>query len=173
MAEEERRMKIGELERLSGIPRHTIHHYVRNGLLPEPVRTGKTMAYYDDSHLERLLAIREVKGDSRVPLSFLRKVLADGDRTEMAGGRRPARTGEASKMAAVKRRQQIREAASKVFLEKGFQRARVEDITDAAGVSTGTFYIYFRGQTGALHGGHRRADPEHRRGFRGHGRDRR
>ncbi|MEW6555270.1 MAG: MerR family transcriptional regulator [Actinomycetota bacterium] len=141
---EKRRMKIGELERLSGVPRHTIHHYVRQGLLPEPERTGKTMAYYDDSHLERLLAVREVKGDSRVPLSFLRKVLEERDGTETSGGIKPPRKpGDMSKETALRRRQQIREAARKVFLEKGYSRARIEDITAATGISIGTFYIYF------------------------------
>jgi AcrR family transcriptional regulator/predicted DNA-binding transcriptional regulator AlpA len=144
MVMEKRQLKIGELEGLSGVPRHTIHNYVRHGLLPEPVRTGKTMAYYDDSHLERLLAIQEVKGSSRVPLSFLHKLMADSDKTKKVGGEQPEKTAEADKAPAVKRRQQIREAARRVFLEKGYQQARIEDITTAAGVSTGTFYIYFK-----------------------------
>jgi AcrR family transcriptional regulator/predicted DNA-binding transcriptional regulator AlpA len=137
--------RIAELERLSGFPRHTIHKYVRDGLLPAPVKTGKTMAYYDLSHLERLQAIREIKGTSRLPVSYLKKVLEDrgesiGDSAleDEAGKRGESRTG-----AREKRKQQIKDAAFEVFLEKGFQQARIQDITTAAGISTGTFYIYY------------------------------
>jgi len=143
---EMRLLKISELERLSGFPRYTIHNYVRNGVLHEPIKTGKTMAYYDDSHLERLNAIREIRGTSKLPLSFLKEMLAvhqavdiDGD-----GRERPAATGEAKTEAREERRRQIRAAALKVFVEKGFQQTRIQDITTTAGVSTGTFYIYYK-----------------------------
>ncbi|MBK5093754.1 MAG: MerR family transcriptional regulator [Actinobacteria bacterium] len=146
MEPEIRLFKIGELERLSGVPRYTIHQYVRNGLLPEPVKTSKTMAYYNDSHLERLLAIQEIKGSSRVPLSFLKKVLANSEGVEKSDDKRrqPAQTGEPKEETAERRRQQIREAAIKIFLDKGFQQTRVKDITTAAGISTGTFYVYYK-----------------------------
>ena len=42
-----RRMRMAELERLSGVPRETIHYYLREGLLPAPSRQGKTQALYD------------------------------------------------------------------------------------------------------------------------------
>lgn len=41
------------------------------------------------------------------------------------------------------RRDKILQAARRVFLEKGFARAPVDDIARAARVSTGTVYIYF------------------------------
>ena len=138
-------MRIGELEKLSGFPRYTIHKYIRDGLLPAPVKTGKTMAYYDLSHLERLQAIREIKGTSRLPVSYLKEVLehggvriADGTSQEEAEGRGGSESGVRKK-----RKQQIKDAAFGVFLEKGFQQARIQDITTAAGISTGTFYIYY------------------------------
>lgn len=137
-----RRMKIGELERLSGVPRHTIHQYLRHGLLPPPARTGRTMAYYDDSHLMRLAEIKRVKGSARVPLAFLKRVLGEaGAAGKEEAGEAAAGTGKAPGEA---RRRQIREAAFRVFLEKGYQRARVQDIAAASGISTGTFYLYYR-----------------------------
>jgi len=148
METEVKLLKIGELERLSGVPRYTIHQYVRSGLLPEPIKTGKTMAYYDDTHLDRLQVIREIKGSSRVPLSFLKKIL--DEEGEVAEGKNsrgetsddtPAKPHEAARE---KRKRQIRDAALKVFLEQGYQRTRIQDITAAAGISTGTFYIYYR-----------------------------
>jgi AcrR family transcriptional regulator len=138
--------KISELERLSGFPRYTIHNYVRNGVLHEPIKTGKTMAYYDDSHLERLDAIRRIRGTQKLPLSFLKEMLADHPASDGDGeGReRPAAAGETGTDTREERRRQIREAALKVFVEKGFQQTRIQDITDAAGVSTGTFYLYYK-----------------------------
>ena len=104
------------------------------------------MAYYDDSHLERLNAVREIRGTSRLPTSFLKKMLADREVADRDGDNRerPAPIVEAKTNSKEKRRRQIRAAALDVFLEKGFQRTRIQDITTAAGVSTGTFYIYYK-----------------------------
>jgi AcrR family transcriptional regulator len=41
------------------------------------------------------------------------------------------------------RRGELLDAAARVFAEKGVSRATVSDITDAAGVAKGTFYLYF------------------------------
>lgn len=139
-------LKIADLERLSGTPRHTIHRYVRQGLLPEPVRTGRTMAYYGPAHLERLRAIREIKGGSRLPLAYLKQVLQarDAGRDTVTGSHAAREEPSPGKGTGEKRRQQIKEAAFRVFLERGFPRARIQDIAAAAGISTGTFYIYYR-----------------------------
>jgi AcrR family transcriptional regulator len=40
-------------------------------------------------------------------------------------------------------RQRLLAAASKVFVDKGLDRAKVEDITHAAGLSKGAFYLHF------------------------------
>jgi AcrR family transcriptional regulator/predicted DNA-binding transcriptional regulator AlpA len=146
MEPDNRLLRIGELERRSGVPRYTIHQYVRSGLLPEPLRTSKTMAYYNDTHLERLQAIREIKGPAKLPLSFLKKVLDDMETSndERDIDMHTAGSGEPFSGSKEKRREEIKKAALKVFLEKGFQNARIQDITAAAGISTGTFYIYYR-----------------------------
>ncbi len=142
MGGERTRLRISDLERLSGVPRHTIHRYLREGLLPPPRRTGKTMAYYGQVHLRILHDIKEIKGSSRLPLTYLKKALAErgvigmgtAERRGEGGGRREA---------AQERKRQIRDAAFETFLEKGYARTRVQDITAAAGVSTGTFYLYY------------------------------
>jgi len=43
-------------------------------------------------------------------------------------------------------RQRVLEAAERVFGEKGYYGASVTEITRAAGVAQGTFYLYFRGK---------------------------
>jgi len=147
METEVRLLSMSELEKLSGVPRYTIHQYLRSGLLPEPLKTSRTMAYYSEVHLDRLRAIKGIKGSSRVPLSFLKKILDEEEVAEGKSGREetgakaPAEPHEA---AMENRKRQIRDAALKVFLEQGYQHARIQDITTAAGISTGTFYIYYQ-----------------------------
>ena len=51
-------MKMSELSTRAKISAATISNYTRQGLLPEPVRTGKTMAYYTVEHLERIKNIQ-------------------------------------------------------------------------------------------------------------------
>ena len=47
-------IKIGELVRQAGVTRATVHHYVREGLLPQPIKTSRNMALYDPSCVERV-----------------------------------------------------------------------------------------------------------------------
>ena len=42
-------LKISELAERSGVPVATVRHYLREGLLPEPVKTSRNMAYYPPS----------------------------------------------------------------------------------------------------------------------------
>jgi len=44
----------------------------------------------------------------------------------------------------IEKKQQIHEAAKQLFFEKGYHGTRIEMITRQAGVSTGTFYLYYR-----------------------------
>lgn len=48
------------------------------------------------------------------------------------------------------RRLDLLEAARKVFAEKGIPGATVSDITEAAGVAKGTFYLYFESKEALL-----------------------
>lgn len=50
-----------------------------------------------------------------------------------------------------RRKKQIIEAATIVFTQKGFHRARMEDIGKAAGLSKGTLYLYFKDKDALIH----------------------
>jgi AcrR family transcriptional regulator len=50
------------------------------------------------------------------------------------------------------RRTQILDAATRVFASKGFNRATIRDIAQAAGVADGTIYNYFANKTDLLFG---------------------
>lgn len=138
-------MKIKELEEKSGIPRTTIHFYLRHGLLHPPRKTGRTMAYYDDSHLIRLKQIQQIKKGSRIPVSFLKDQLAampspaaSGMGTEIVFGK-PMQTNREKKQ----KYRLIIQKAIEIFSKNGYHNTRISDITAALNISTGTFYIYF------------------------------
>src|ERR687898_3401559 len=48
------------------------------------------------------------------------------------------------------RREQIVEAATRVFAEKGFRRATIREVAQAAGISEGTIYNYFEDKDALL-----------------------
>jgi AcrR family transcriptional regulator len=50
------------------------------------------------------------------------------------------------------RKNQILEAATTVFAEKGFQRATIKDIAKVAGIADGTIYNYFQNKNAILLG---------------------
>ena len=68
-------LKISELSEASGVPVATIRHYLREGLLPEPVRTSRNMAYYPPEFVERIRRIKQLQEEQYMPLRVIRDVL--------------------------------------------------------------------------------------------------
>jgi DNA-binding transcriptional MerR regulator len=68
-------MRISELSSRTGVTVATIKYYLREGLLPEGVRSSPTQATYDESHVERLRVIRALI-ESGVSVAESRKVLS-------------------------------------------------------------------------------------------------
>ncbi len=135
-------VRIKELSRRSGVPRSTIHYYLREGLLHPPAKTGRTMAYYDKTHLEKLMKIRQLKRELRMPIAFLKRELAQPVKANLP---KPASGGEIENGPDPRdtRKAEIVQAAIQAFSRKGYHRTKVSDITKEVGISTGTFYIYF------------------------------
>jgi DNA-binding transcriptional MerR regulator len=75
----EPRLRMRDLVRESGLPRETIHFYRLQGLLPEPVKTGRNTALYTAAHVERLRRIRELQERQFLPLKAIRAILEDTD----------------------------------------------------------------------------------------------
>lgn len=67
-------LRIGELVRRTGVSRATIQHYLNEGLLPRPRKTGQTMAYYDASTVERVRLIKDLQR-RHLPLQAIRELL--------------------------------------------------------------------------------------------------
>lgn len=75
-------VKMSVFAERAGVPIPTIKHYLRERLLPEPVRTGRNMAYYDTSLVPRVKAIKQLQSTMMLPLAVIRHVvdrLDDGD----------------------------------------------------------------------------------------------
>lgn len=68
-------VKMSVLSRLSGVPAATIKYYVNEGLLPEPVRTSRNMAYYDVALVPRIQRIKELQRTHFLPLKVIKEVL--------------------------------------------------------------------------------------------------
>jgi DNA-binding transcriptional MerR regulator len=66
-----------ELAEASGVPAPTIKHYLREGLLPEPVKTSRNMAYYPPEFVERIRLIKQLQEERFMPLRAIKSVLED------------------------------------------------------------------------------------------------
>jgi DNA-binding transcriptional MerR regulator len=72
-------LKISELAEQSGVPVATIRHYLREGLLPDPVRTSRNMAYYPPEFVERIRLIKQLQEERFMPLRVIRDLLEGGE----------------------------------------------------------------------------------------------
>jgi DNA-binding transcriptional MerR regulator len=70
-------LRMGELAEASGVPAATIKHYLREGLLPEPHKTSRNMAYYPPEFVERIRLIKQLQEERFMPLRVIREVLGD------------------------------------------------------------------------------------------------
>jgi DNA-binding transcriptional MerR regulator len=76
-------LRMRELAQASGVPAPTIKHYLREGLLPEPVKTSRNMAYYPPEFVDRIKLIKRLQEERFLPLKAIRKVLdEDPDRAQ-------------------------------------------------------------------------------------------
>lgn len=131
----DRPLRISDLEAITGLSRRTIHYYMSEGLLSPPLRTGKTMAYYNVDHVNELENIKNLKEEG-YPIALIKKMTRNDEEieknTERERGSFQAR-----------RKQQIMEKAVEIFSKIGYHKATINDITRAVGVGPSTFYLYF------------------------------
>ena len=73
-----KRMKMQDLERTTGVGRETIRFYIREGLLPQPERPSRNVAWYDESFVERIALIKELQQKRFLPLHII-KTIVGGD----------------------------------------------------------------------------------------------
>ena len=65
---------IRVLIKKTGVAKEAIHFYIREGILPKPVKTGRNVAYYNDEHVEKLKQIKELQ-KRFIPLRIIKQLL--------------------------------------------------------------------------------------------------
>jgi DNA-binding transcriptional MerR regulator len=68
---------MSELAEASGVSAGTIKHYLREGLLPEPVKTSRNMAYYPADFVDRIKLIKQLQEERFMPLKVIKGMLDD------------------------------------------------------------------------------------------------
>jgi len=76
-------LRMGELADAAGVSAATIKHYLREGLLPEPVKTSRNMAYYPAEFVDRIRLIKQLQEERYMPLRVIKDLLdEDPDRAK-------------------------------------------------------------------------------------------
>jgi DNA-binding transcriptional MerR regulator len=73
------RLKISELASAADVPVATVRHYLREGLLPEPEKTSRNMAYYPPELVDRIKLIKQLQEERFMPLKVIRELLDSGN----------------------------------------------------------------------------------------------
>jgi DNA-binding transcriptional MerR regulator len=78
-------LKMAELAEASGVSAGTIKHYLREGLLPDPVKTSRNMAWYPPEFVERIQLIKELQERRFMPLKAIKGLLElEGEATRIS-----------------------------------------------------------------------------------------
>jgi DNA-binding transcriptional MerR regulator len=73
-------LKMKELAAATGAPKSTILYYLAEGLLPEPHKTSRNMAYYDPASVGRIKLIQQMQERHRLTISEIKGCLEDAER---------------------------------------------------------------------------------------------
>jgi DNA-binding transcriptional MerR regulator len=60
----------------TGLARSTIHHYIREGVLPQPTKTGRNTALYDEEFVQRAQLVKTLQERAHLPLSRIKEAMA-------------------------------------------------------------------------------------------------
>jgi AcrR family transcriptional regulator len=143
-----RNLSIAELVDSTGVPAATIHYYLRNGLLPMPVRTAPNRFSYDDRHVQGLRLIRTLRERRRLSLPMIRRILPDLLRLEATEAFLPEMWDRALAPRMARRARppstRLLEAAKEAFAVRGYDAVNVDEICRAARIAKGSFYRHYR-----------------------------
>jgi len=130
-------MRMGELSSRSDMDRQLIHYYLKKGYLRPPVYKKGNQALYDQSHLEKLLFLKEKQEDG-LPLSYSVELWEKDRGSRKSSPKRSRQTEEVSPT-----RELIMEAATRLFLEKGYRGTTISEVMEGVGITKASFYYYF------------------------------
>ena len=132
---EKKAMQISELAKATGVPASTIRYYIREGLIPQPIRTGKTRAYFYRDHIKAIELIRKQQAAGKKPLKVIRREVEKKmvDISTLDGVPLPK-----------SHKEKIILSATELFSTKGYAETSIDDIVSCAKISKETFYANFR-----------------------------
>jgi len=61
----------------TAVSKETIHHYIREGLLRKPRKTGKNAADYGDAYVRQVRLIKELRDHYFLPLPVIKKIMKE------------------------------------------------------------------------------------------------
>ncbi len=132
---------MAELVDRTGVPASTIHHYVRQGLLPPPQRLAPKRFLYGPEHVDAVVVIRNLRQRRRLPLARIAEVLPEilSDRADGSGAAAVAGADVQAETVA----ERILDVAIEAFGQHSYGEVSVADLCAGAGVAKGTFYRHF------------------------------
>jgi DNA-binding transcriptional MerR regulator len=68
-------MKISELVKRTGVPKETIHFYIREGLLRKPRKSGVNTAEYNESYVDQVKLIKDLRENYYLPIAEIKQVV--------------------------------------------------------------------------------------------------
>jgi DNA-binding transcriptional MerR regulator len=68
-------MKISTVVKRTGVPKETIHFYIREGLLRKPHKSGINFADYNENHVKQIRFIKEMRENYFFPIPLIRKII--------------------------------------------------------------------------------------------------
>jgi DNA-binding transcriptional MerR regulator len=68
-------MKISELVKRTGVPKETIHFYIREGLLRKPRKSGVNSAEYGERYVDQIQLIKDLRDNYYLPIPEIKKVV--------------------------------------------------------------------------------------------------
>jgi DNA-binding transcriptional MerR regulator len=69
------KVQISELAERTGVPKETIHYYLREGVLRRPHKKGKNRTDYNASYVEQIQVIKKLQENYFLPLSVIKKIV--------------------------------------------------------------------------------------------------
>ncbi|MFC1577874.1 MerR family transcriptional regulator [Thermodesulfobacteriota bacterium] len=70
-------MKISQLVKQTGVPKETIHFYIREGLLRKPRKSGVNSAEYNETYVDQIQLIKDLRDNYYLPIPEIKKIIKD------------------------------------------------------------------------------------------------
>ena len=70
-------MKISQLVKRTGVPKETIHFYIREGLLRKPRKSGVNSAEYNETYVDQIQLIKDLRDNYYLPIPEIKKIIKD------------------------------------------------------------------------------------------------